>query len=81
MLDHNLLSIKQTQNKNPARDVFQAKLEFIFAENRTLFGLGSHESNNKNSSPIVFLSYHRGVSRHLYWRRLTPLHTHVFMRS
>ena len=43
------------------RDVFEAKLEFVFSENEALFGLGSHEEGHGNL---------RGKSRELYQQNL-----------
>ena len=45
------------QMKETARDVFEAKLEFVFVENEALFGLGSHEEGYSNL---------RGKYRQLY---------------
>ena len=36
------------QIREDSRDVFEAKLEFVFAENEALFGLGSHEEGYGN---------------------------------
>ena len=43
------------------RDAFEAKLEFVFAENEALFGLGSHEEGYGNL---------RGKSRELYQQNM-----------
>jgi alpha-D-xyloside xylohydrolase len=55
------LSNKQNINNgdivDTARDVFEAKLEFVFTENEALFGLGSHEEGYSNL---------RGKSRQLF---------------
>lgn len=45
----------------PDREAFEAKLEFVFADNEALFGLGSHEEGTGNL---------RGKSRELYQQNM-----------
>jgi alpha-D-xyloside xylohydrolase len=50
------------------RDAFGAKLEFVFAENEALFGLGSHEEGHGNL---------RGKSRDLYQQNMKMVVPHL----
>jgi alpha-D-xyloside xylohydrolase len=51
-----------------ARDAFEAKLEFAFAEDEALFGLGSHEEGYANL---------RGRSRDLYQQNMKAVVPHL----
>jgi alpha-D-xyloside xylohydrolase len=53
----NKQNVNREQVDDTARDVFEAKLEFVFVENEALFGLGSHEEGYSNL---------RGKYRQLY---------------
>lgn len=50
------------------RDAFEAKLEFVFAEDEALFGLGSHEEGYSNL---------RGRSRDLYQQNMKAVVPHL----
>jgi len=50
------------------REAFEAKLEFVFAEDEALFGLGSHEEGYGNL---------RGRSRDLYQQNMKAVVPHV----
>ncbi len=50
------------------RDAFEAKLEFVFAEDEALFGLGSHEEGYGNL---------RGCSRDLYQQNMKAVVPHL----
>jgi alpha-D-xyloside xylohydrolase len=50
------------------RDAFEARLEFVFAENEALFGLGSHEEGYGNL---------RGKSRELYQQNMKMVVPHL----
>src|SRR6185437_3520888 len=50
------------------REAFEAKLEFVFAEDEALFGVGSHEEGYGNL---------RGRSRDLYQQNMKAVVPHV----